>query len=165
MFILFQYVDENYEGELQEAILQSKLEFEQNKDCYDRVKKEMEAEKKQAATGGKKKKSKVMSLEEFKNLQVFKFLVLFHFLKLMFTLIVSVVLLVPSNLIYFCFSFYQDNVENGIEDKESSGENSVAPMEDPEFFDRIKQEAKQVIKKEQTKRILKEREVCKNAVY
>jgi len=67
---LFQYVDENYEGELQEAILQSKLEFEQNKDVYDRMKKELEAEKKLTAAGGKKKKSKAMSLEEFNSMQV-----------------------------------------------------------------------------------------------
>lgn len=65
----FQYVDENYEGELREAILQSKLEFEQNKDSYDRIKKDMEVDKKLAA-GGKKKKNKVMSLDEFNNMQV-----------------------------------------------------------------------------------------------
>ncbi len=63
-----QYVDENYAGELQEAILQSKLEYEQNKVLYDRIRKENELEKKLAA-GGKKKK-KAMTLEEFKNFQV-----------------------------------------------------------------------------------------------
>lgn len=63
------YVDENYEGELQEAILQSKLEFEQNKVLYNQAKKESEAEKKLAAAGGKKKKSKAMSLDEFNNMQ------------------------------------------------------------------------------------------------
>lgn len=66
----FQFVDENYEGELQEAILQSKIDYEENKDFYDRVKKELEAEKKLTAAGGKKKKSKAMSLEEFNNMQV-----------------------------------------------------------------------------------------------
>lgn len=76
VLIVFQYVDENYEGDMQEAILQSKLEYEQNKDFYDSVKKQMEAEKKLAAAGGKKKKSKAMSLEEFNNMQVCLFSVI-----------------------------------------------------------------------------------------
>lgn len=115
-----QYVDENYEGALQEAILQSKLDFEQNKDNYERMKKEIDAEKKLAAAGAKKKKNKAMSLGEFNNMQ--------------------------------------DNGENGVEDRESSSENSATAVDDPEFFDRIKEEAKQVIQKEHSKKVMKERE-------
>ncbi|KAE8742697.1 hypothetical protein FOCC_FOCC011728 [Frankliniella occidentalis] len=113
-----QYVDENYAGELQEAILQSKLEYEQNKDFYDRVRKESEADKKLAA-GGKKKK-KAMTLEEFKN--------------------------------------FQENTGNDIEEKDSHVENGATAVEDPEFFSRIKLEAKEVIQKEETKKKIKERE-------
>ncbi|XP_034242651.1 G kinase-anchoring protein 1-like [Thrips palmi] len=112
------YVDENYEGELQEAILQSKLEFEQNKDFYERTKKELEAEKKLASVAGKKKKSKAMSLDEFNNMQ--------------------------------------ENSENGIEQEPC--ENGAAAVDDPEFFNKIKEEAKEVIKREQMKRKIKERE-------
>lgn len=115
-----QYVDTNYEGELQEAILQSKLEFEQNKDLYERIQKEAEMEKKLSTLGGKKKKSKVMSLEQFNNMQ--------------------------------------DRNENGVEEKESSRESSAVAVDDPEFFDRIKQEAKDAIQKEHTKKIMKQRE-------
>ncbi|KAK3914237.1 G kinase-anchoring protein 1 [Frankliniella fusca] len=113
-----QYVDENYAGELQEAILQSKLEYEQNKDFYDRIRKESEVEKKLAA-GGKKKK-KAMTLEEFKN--------------------------------------FQDNSGHDVEEKDSHFENGASAVEDPEFFNRIKLEAKEAIQKEENKKKIKERE-------
>lgn len=113
-----QYVDDNYEGQLQEALLQSKLDFEQNKDYYDQMKKQIELEKKQAAAGGRKKKNKAMTLEEFNNMQ--------------------------------------GSTENGVEDESPMVNN--AAVDDPEFFDRIKQEAKDVIQKEHTKKVRKERE-------
>lgn len=112
-------MDENYAGELQEAILQSKLEYEQNKSFYDQIRKESELEKKLAAAGGKKKK-KAMTLEEFKN--------------------------------------FQENSGNDIEEKDSHVENGSPAVDDPEFFNRIKLEAKEAIQREETKKKIKERE-------
>ncbi|CAH0724921.1 unnamed protein product, partial [Brenthis ino] len=62
-------VDGNFETQLQEAILLSKLDYEEKKDVYKELKKAAELEKKldeQARPGNKKQKKKnVMSLEQF----------------------------------------------------------------------------------------------------
>ncbi|XP_045775402.1 G kinase-anchoring protein 1-like isoform X2 [Maniola jurtina] len=65
-------VDGNFETQLQEAILLSKLDFEEKKDVYKAMKKEAESEKKleeQSRSGNKKQKKKnVMSLEQFNDM-------------------------------------------------------------------------------------------------
>ncbi|XP_034833167.1 G kinase-anchoring protein 1-like isoform X1 [Maniola hyperantus] len=65
-------VDGNFENQLQEAILLSKLDFEEKKDVYKAMKKEAEFEKKleeQSRSGNKKQKKKnVMSLEQFNDM-------------------------------------------------------------------------------------------------
>lgn len=62
-------VDGNFENELHEAILLSKLDYEEKKDVYTQLKKDVESEKKveeQVRPGNKKQKKKnVMSLEQF----------------------------------------------------------------------------------------------------
>ncbi|CAK1542143.1 unnamed protein product [Leptosia nina] len=58
----------NFESELQQAILLSKLDFEEKKDVYKQLKKDADVEKKseQSRSGNKKNKKKnVMSLEQF----------------------------------------------------------------------------------------------------
>ncbi|XP_026325921.1 G kinase-anchoring protein 1-like isoform X2 [Hyposmocoma kahamanoa] len=62
-------VDGNYESELQQAILLSKLDYEQKKDVYKQFKKEAELEKKTVEKPSKKQKKKnVMSLEQFNDM-------------------------------------------------------------------------------------------------
>ncbi|XP_039758519.1 G kinase-anchoring protein 1-like isoform X2 [Pararge aegeria] len=65
-------VDGNFETQMEEAILLSKLDYEEKKDVYKQHKKDTEAEKKieeQSRTGNKKQKKKnVMSLEQFNDL-------------------------------------------------------------------------------------------------
>ncbi|CAK1581064.1 unnamed protein product [Parnassius mnemosyne] len=63
-------VDGNYETELQQAILLSKLDFEEKKDVYKQLKKEADMEKKSEAKAGNKKlkKKNVMSLEQFNDM-------------------------------------------------------------------------------------------------
>ncbi|KAI5643861.1 G kinase-anchoring protein 1-like isoform X2 [Phthorimaea operculella] len=67
-----QLVDGHYEDELQQAILLSKLDYEEKKDVYKAMKKEAEQEKKQsdlAAKNNKKQKKKnVMSLDQFNDM-------------------------------------------------------------------------------------------------
>ncbi|XP_046966804.1 G kinase-anchoring protein 1-like isoform X2 [Vanessa cardui] len=62
-------VDGNFETQLQEAILLSKLDYEEKKDVYKQFKKEADLEKKledQSRPGNRKQKKKnVMSLEQF----------------------------------------------------------------------------------------------------
>ncbi|XP_013183668.1 G kinase-anchoring protein 1 [Amyelois transitella] len=65
-----QLVDGNFESELQQAILLSKLDFEEKKDVYKQSKKEAELEKKSSeqntkAGSKKQKKKNVMSLDQF----------------------------------------------------------------------------------------------------
>ncbi|CAH0588037.1 unnamed protein product [Chrysodeixis includens] len=62
-------VDGNFETELQQAILLSKLDFEEKKDVYKQLKKDAEFEKKSAERGNKKQKKKnVMSLDQFNDM-------------------------------------------------------------------------------------------------
>ncbi|XP_041980750.1 G kinase-anchoring protein 1-like isoform X2 [Aricia agestis] len=64
-------VDGNFESELQEAILLSKLDYEEKKDVYNALKKEAESEKKVESTRKENKKNKkknVMSLEQFNDM-------------------------------------------------------------------------------------------------
>ncbi|CAG9130183.1 hypothetical protein JYU34_016055 [Plutella xylostella] len=65
-----QLVDGHYEDELQQAILLSKLDFEQKKEVYKLFKKEAETQKKdQDKAGNKKQKKKnVMSLDQFNDM-------------------------------------------------------------------------------------------------
>lgn len=55
-------VDGNYEQDLQDAIMLSKLDYEEKKNIYKQNKKDAEQEKKE---NGKKKKNKAMTLEQF----------------------------------------------------------------------------------------------------
>lgn len=52
----------NFEQDLQNAILLSKLDYEEKKDMYKQFEKESE---KKSDQGNKKKKNKVMSLDQF----------------------------------------------------------------------------------------------------
>uniref|UniRef100_A0A2A4K2T3 G kinase-anchoring protein 1 n=1 Tax=Heliothis virescens TaxID=7102 RepID=A0A2A4K2T3_HELVI len=66
-------VDGNFESELQQAILLSKLDFEEKKDVYKQSKKEAEIEKKvieqsSKANAKKQKKKNVMSLDQFNDM-------------------------------------------------------------------------------------------------
>ncbi|XP_026750032.1 G kinase-anchoring protein 1-like isoform X2 [Galleria mellonella] len=66
-------VDGNFESELQQAILLSKLDYEEKKDVYKQMKKEAELKKKieeqNVRSGSKKQKKKnVMSLDQFNDL-------------------------------------------------------------------------------------------------
>ncbi|KAI8434226.1 hypothetical protein MSG28_012331 [Choristoneura fumiferana] len=65
-------VDGNFEDELQQAILLSKLDYEEKKDVYKQLKKEAEVEKKMEATARtstkKQKKKNVMSLDQFNDM-------------------------------------------------------------------------------------------------
>nr|XP_021187712.2 G kinase-anchoring protein 1 [Helicoverpa armigera] len=66
-------VDGNFESELQQAILLSKLDFEEKKDVYKQFKKQAEIEKKiieqsSKSNGKKQKKKNVMSLDQFNDM-------------------------------------------------------------------------------------------------
>ncbi|XP_026741441.1 G kinase-anchoring protein 1-like [Trichoplusia ni] len=63
-------VDGNFETELQQAILLSKLDFEEKKDVYKQSKKDADVEKKVAERGNSKKQKKknVMSLDQFNDM-------------------------------------------------------------------------------------------------
>ncbi|XP_028167465.1 G kinase-anchoring protein 1-like isoform X2 [Ostrinia furnacalis] len=66
-------VDGNFESELQQAILLSKLDYEEKKDVYKQTKKEAENEKKLSeqnsrTTTKKQKKKNVMSLDQFNDM-------------------------------------------------------------------------------------------------
>ncbi|XP_068622654.1 G kinase-anchoring protein 1-like isoform X1 [Battus philenor] len=65
-----QLVDGNFETELQQAILLSKLDYEEKKDVYKQIKKEADLEKKtENRTNNKKlKKKTVMSLDQFNDM-------------------------------------------------------------------------------------------------
>ncbi|XP_049871672.1 G kinase-anchoring protein 1-like isoform X2 [Pectinophora gossypiella] len=66
-----QLVDGNFESELQQAILLSKLDYEEKKDVYKQFKKEAEMEKKVVETKSSKKQNKkknVMSLDQFNDM-------------------------------------------------------------------------------------------------
>ncbi|XP_054288664.1 G kinase-anchoring protein 1-like [Macrosteles quadrilineatus] len=117
-----QFVDCHYENELQQAILQSKLDYEENKEHYDQMKKAAEEEKK--ATGSKKNKksnkAQPMSLSQFNQL----------------------------------------GVENQVEEAGPAGDHLVNGNQnpDPEFFNRIKSEAKKALQTEKAEEERKARQ-------
>ncbi|CAG9791077.1 unnamed protein product [Diatraea saccharalis] len=66
-------VDGNFESELQQAILLSKLDYEEKKDVYKQMKKEADIEKKvmeqnSRASNKKQKKKTIMSLDQFNDM-------------------------------------------------------------------------------------------------
>lgn len=67
-----QLVDGNFESELQQAILLSKLDYEEKKDVYKQFKKEADVQKKvvhaPCPTNKKQKKKNVMSLDQFNDM-------------------------------------------------------------------------------------------------
>jgi len=64
-----QFVDGNFEQDLHQAILLSKLDYEEKKDLYEQFRKDAEEEKKNAGKRNKKSnRSQPMSLEQFNNL-------------------------------------------------------------------------------------------------
>lgn len=115
-----EYVDESYEQDLQQAILLSKLDFEEKKKIYDKTKKEDEDKK---GKKKEKKKAQPMSLEQFNSLD-------------------------PSQI---------ENLATGTsapENEEASG-----PIEpDQTFFDRIEEDTKKVLDREQRLEICRARE-------
>ncbi|XP_066994412.1 G kinase-anchoring protein 1 isoform X2 [Anabrus simplex] len=116
-----EFVDGNYENDLQQAILLSKLDYEEKKDVYDRLKKDAEEERK---TGNKKtkksQKAQPMSLEQFNNM----------------------------------------NTDSAVSDEAAAENGTPAPAEapDPQFFNRIEDEAKKVLDREQVLEQRKARE-------
>ncbi|CAG4935195.1 unnamed protein product [Colias eurytheme] len=63
-------VDGNFESELEQAILLSKLDYEEKKDVYKHLKKEADSEKKEQSRSNNKKNKKknVMSLDQFNDM-------------------------------------------------------------------------------------------------
>ncbi|KAJ8718468.1 hypothetical protein PYW08_002705 [Mythimna loreyi] len=111
-------VDGNFETELQQAILLSKLDFEEKKDIYKQSKKDSEIEKKvieQSAKAGSKKQKKknVMSLDQFNDMMNIG---------------------EDSNMKF-----------NHIEDQQ---EDTKSPDKDTEFFERVKTETKNELLKD-----------------
>lgn len=58
-------VDGTYEEDLQNAIMLSKLDYEEKKEFYQQSKKEESNEKSKEINGKKNKKKKAMTLEQF----------------------------------------------------------------------------------------------------
>lgn len=113
-------VDGNFETELQQAILLSKLDFEEKKDVYKQSKKDAEIEKKvieQTAKAGSKKQKKknVMSLDQFNDMMNVG---------------------EDSNMKF-----------NHIEEK-CQPEDPKSPDKDTEFFERVKTETKNELLKD-----------------
>lgn len=64
-----EFVDGHYEQDLHQAILLSKLDYEEKKDLYEQFRKDAEEEKKNAGKRSKKSnRAQTMSLEQFNNL-------------------------------------------------------------------------------------------------
>lgn len=64
--LISQFVDGHYEDDLQQAMLLSKLDYEEKQEYYDQVKKTSEEEKKNTAKKHKKSnKAQPMSLSQF----------------------------------------------------------------------------------------------------
>ncbi|KAM3965512.1 G kinase-anchoring protein 1 [Aphomia sociella] len=111
-------VDGNYESELQQAILLSKLDYEEKKDVYKQMKKEAELEKKTGeqnikAGTKKQKKKNVMSLDQFNDLM--------------------------NN---------GDEHKYNHEEEKDTNEDNDTPDKDTEFFERIKDDAKSELLKD-----------------
>ncbi|XP_046401017.1 G kinase-anchoring protein 1-like isoform X1 [Ischnura elegans] len=115
-----EFVDESYEQDLQQAILLSKLDFEEKKKFYDRAKKEEEDKK---GKKKEKKKAQPMSLEKFNSLDAEQI----------------------------------ENIATGSSSQET--EEASGPVEpDQTFFDRVVEDAKKVIDREQRLELCKARE-------
>ncbi|XP_053611878.1 G kinase-anchoring protein 1-like isoform X2 [Plodia interpunctella] len=126
-------VDGHFELELQQAILLSKLDYEEKKDVYKQMKKEAEIEKKaivQTSKAGSKKQKKknVMSLDQF-----------------------------------------NDMMKGGDEPKpsyddydDSSNDDPKSPDKDTEFFERVKDDAKCELLKDQIKDKIRHRQTLSN---
>lgn len=117
-----QFVDGNYEEELSQAILLSKIDYEEKKNYYDAMKKANEENKK--LNKKNKKTNKAMSLDEFHN---------------------SV------------------GSSNSREDSPTVNKKTDKIKEDPEYFDRMKEEIKKEIKKEILKEDLPEKRKIKDS--
>lgn len=126
-YILLQFVDGNYEQDLHQAILLSKLDYEEKKDLYEQLRKDAEEEKKNASKKNKKSnKAQPMSLEQFNSLHL-------------------------------------DPVcESGMGE---SMVNSKVSEQDKEFFDRIEDDTKKALDREQTLELRKAREVSLALFY
>uniref|UniRef100_A0A1B6K3T7 G kinase-anchoring protein 1 n=1 Tax=Homalodisca liturata TaxID=320908 RepID=A0A1B6K3T7_9HEMI len=122
-----EFVDGHYEDDLQQAMLLSKLDYEEKQDYYDQIKKSSEEEKKGNTKKNKKSnKAQPMSLSQFNQLS---------------------------------------DLENQIETIENGGGSGDAAAmvngkqePDPEFFERIKTEAKKAFQSEQAEEKRKARE-------
>lgn len=124
-----QLVDGNFEDDLQQAILLSKLDYEEKKDLYGQLKKQADFEKKQVELvpkpGNKKqKKSKSMSLGQF------------------------------NELVAGPEDQKKDDFYNGCS---PSPEEEKVVLDDTAFFERIQSEAKVEIQKSRHTEILKQR--------
>ncbi|KAG8224900.1 hypothetical protein J437_LFUL004641 [Ladona fulva] len=107
-----EFVDESYEQDLQQAILLSKLDYEEKKPIYDKNKKEDEEKKGQKKK--EKKKTQPMSLEQFNSLD-------------------------PDQI---------ENIAGGSTIQEVE-EASAVVEPDQTFFDRIEEDTKKVLDREQ----------------
>lgn len=117
-----QFVDGHYEQDLHQAILLSKLDYEEKKDLYEQFRKDAEEEKKNAGKKNKKSnRNQPMSLEQFNNL------------------------------------YSELSCESGM--GESVANNKVSEQ-DEEFFQRIEDDTKKALDREQTLQRRKAREVC-----
>jgi hypothetical protein len=120
-YILLQFVDGNYEQDLHQAILLSKLDYEEKKDLYEQLRKDAEEEKKNASKKNRKSnKAHPMSLEQFNSLHS------------------------------------EPVCESGVGE---SMVNSKVTEQDKEFFDRIEDDTKKALNREQSLKLRKAREV------
>ncbi|KAJ8714546.1 hypothetical protein PYW07_002771 [Mythimna separata] len=112
-------VDGNFENELQQAILLSKLDFEEKKDVYKQIKKDSDTERKvieqNAKSASKKQKKKnVMSLDQFNDMM----------------------------------NIGEDSNMKFNNDEKCQYEDSKSPDKDTEFFERVKTETKNELLKD-----------------
>ncbi|KAJ9582825.1 hypothetical protein L9F63_022833, partial [Diploptera punctata] len=118
-----EFVDGNYEQDLHQAILLSKLDYEEKRDLYEQLRKDAEEEKKNTHVNKKTKKSnkaQPMSLEQFNSLHS-----------------------EPA-----C----ENTVTEPVINSNKAGE------QDEEFFERIKDDTKKALDREQTLELRKARE-------
>uniref|UniRef100_A0A1B6M5C6 G kinase-anchoring protein 1 n=1 Tax=Graphocephala atropunctata TaxID=36148 RepID=A0A1B6M5C6_9HEMI len=119
-----EFVDGHYEDDLQQAMLLSKLDYEEKQEFYDQIKKSTEDEKKVTKKNKKANKAQPMSLSQFNQLSD------------------------SEN--------QADTVENGGGGDAAMANDKQDP--DPEFFERIKTEAKKAFQSEQAEEKRKARE-------
>lgn len=119
---IVQFVDGHFEQDLHQAILLSKLDYEEKKDLYEQFRKDAEEEKRNAGKRNKKSnRSQPMSLEQFNNL------------------------------------YSELSCESGMGE---SVANSKVSEQAEEFFQRIEDDTKKALDREQTLERRKAREVC-----